>query len=80
MSAQNLKRIAHLELEIFKINLFSVSKLGNEQTDRHTRYLRLFRISIKSIPGKSPENLRKIVHQELEMSNVNQILVRKSGN
>ena len=43
MSPENLKKLAHLELEISKINLISVRKLGNEQTDRLTRNLKFFR-------------------------------------
>ena len=44
MSLENLKKIAHLELDI-KI---SVRKWGNEQTNRHTRNLKLFWSSKKS--------------------------------
>ena len=37
-------------------NLFSVRKWDNEQTDRHTRYMKLFRISVQT----SQECLQKI--------------------
>ena len=56
MSPENLKKGAHLDLEISKENLISVSKLGHEQTDRHTRNLELFRTSV----GTSKECLQKI--------------------
>ena len=56
MSPENLKKIAHLELQISKINLISVRKWGNEQTDRHTRFLELFGTSV----GTSQECLQKI--------------------
>ncbi len=56
VSPENFKKIAHLELEIFKINLISVSKWGNEQTDRHTRNMKLFRTSAHM----SKECLQKI--------------------
>ena len=38
MSPENLEKIAHLELVI----IISARKWGNEQTDRHTRNLKLF--------------------------------------
>ena len=52
MSLENLKKTSHLELDI-KI---SVRKLGNEQTDRHTRFLELFGTSV----GTSQVCLHKI--------------------
>ena len=48
VSPENFKKIAHLELEIVKINLISVSKWGNEQTDRHTRNMKLFEVLYKN--------------------------------
>ena len=42
MSPENLKKISHPELDISKDNLISVRNWGNEQTDRHTRNLKLF--------------------------------------
>ena len=56
MSPENLKMIAHLELKISEINLISVRKWGNEQTDRHTRFLELFGTSV----GTSQECIQKI--------------------
>ena len=50
------KKIAHLELEISKDNLISVRKWGNEQTERHTRNLKLFGTSVET----SQECLQKI--------------------
>ena len=43
MSPQNLREIVHPELEIFTVNIMPVSKRGNEQTDRNTRNMKLFR-------------------------------------
>ena len=51
MSPENLKKIAHLELEISKDNLISVRKGDNEQTDRHTRNLKLFGTSVQTSQG-----------------------------
>ena len=48
MSAENLKKISHLELEIFKTNLVSVSKWGNKRTDRHKRNMKLFEVLYKN--------------------------------
>ena len=41
MSPENLRKLAHPELEIYTVNIISVRKWGNEQTDRHTRNLKL---------------------------------------
>ena len=37
MSPENLKKLAPSELEIATVNLVSVRKGGNEQTDRNTK-------------------------------------------
>ena len=42
MSPENLEKISHPELNISKDNLISVRNWGNEQTERHTRNLKLF--------------------------------------
>ena len=42
MSQENMWKIGHPELDISTVEIISVMKLGNEQTDRHTRNLRLF--------------------------------------
>ena len=56
MCPENLKKISHPELDISKDNPISVRKLGNEQTDRHTRFLELFGTSV----GISQECLQNI--------------------
>ena len=56
MSPENLENISHPELDISKDNPISVRTLGNEQTDRHTRFLELFGTSV----GTSQECLQKI--------------------
>ena len=42
MSPENLRKVAHPEPDISTVKIISVRKWGNEQTDRHTRNLRLF--------------------------------------
>ena len=44
-----MKKIAHLELESSKDNRISVRKLGNEQTDKHTRNLKLFGTNVQTL-------------------------------
>ena len=56
MSQENMWKIGHPELDISTVEIISVMKLGNEQTDRHTRNLRLFEISV----WKSQECVQKI--------------------
>ena len=56
MSPENLEKISHPELDISKDNPISVRKWGNEQTDRHTRFLELFGTSV----GTTQECLQKI--------------------
>ena len=41
MCPENLRKLAHPELETSTVNIMSVRKWGNEQTDRHTRNLKL---------------------------------------
>ena len=55
MSPENFKKISHPELDISKDNPISVRKWGNEQTDRHTRFLELFGTSV----GTTEECLQK---------------------
>ena len=47
LSPKKLIKIAHPELEISTVNLISVSKWGNEQTDRHTGNMKLYWTSEK---------------------------------
>ena len=61
MSPENLRNLAHPELEISTLNIISVRKLGNEQTDIHTRNLKLFGTSV----GTSHECLQKISERYL---------------
>ena len=56
MSPENLEKIYHPELNISKDNLISVRNWGNEQTDRHTRTLKLFGTNVET----SQECLQKI--------------------
>ena len=63
MSPENLEKISHPELDISKDSLISVKKWDNEQTDRNTQNLKLFRTSVQTskelytdIPGVSPKN------------------------
>ena len=56
MSPENLRKLAHPELEIFSVNIISVRKWGNEQTDIQTRNMKLFGTSIET----SQECLQKI--------------------
>ena len=56
MSPENLRKLAHPELGLFTVNIISVRKWGNEQTDRHTRNMKLFWTSAET----SKEYLPKI--------------------
>ena len=56
MSPGNLEKISHPELNISKDNQISVRNWGNEQTDRHTRNLKLFGTNVVT----SQESLQKI--------------------
>ena len=46
MSPENLEKISHAELGISISNPTSIRKWGSEQTDRHTRFLKLFGTSV----------------------------------
>ena len=48
MSPENLRKIAHPELEISIVNLILIRKKSNEQTGGHTRYLKLFETNVKT--------------------------------
>ena len=65
MPPENLRKLAHPELEISTVNIISVKKWGNEHTDRQTRNLNFF------------EKLKKIAHLQLEIAKDNLISVRK---
>ena len=80
MSPENLRKLAHLELEISKDNLISVRKWGNEQTDRHTRNLKLFRICAQTSQECLQKIWKKVAHLELEISKDKLIIVRKWDN
>ena len=56
MSPENFEKAPHPKLDISKDNPISVRELGNEQTDRHTRFLDFFKTSV----GTSQECLQKI--------------------
>ena len=58
-------------------NLFSVRKWGNEQTDRHTRNLKLFWTGAKTSKECLPKIWKKIAHLQLKISKDNLISVRK---
>ena len=42
MYPENLRKIAHPDVDISNVNLILVRKKVNEQTNRHTRNLKLF--------------------------------------
>ena len=48
MSPENLRKIAHPELEISNVNWVLVMKEGNEQTDRHTRNMKLLEANVQT--------------------------------
>ena len=48
MSPENLRKLAHPQLEISTVDMISVRKGGNEQTDRHTKNLKLFETDIQT--------------------------------
>ena len=48
MSPENLRKIAHPELEISNVNLVLVRMQGNEQTDRHTGNLKPFGTNLQT--------------------------------
>ena len=84
MSQENMWKIGHPELDISTVEIISVMKWGNEQTDRNTQNLKLFRTSVQTskklstdIPGVSPKNFKKIAHLELDISKINLISVSK---
>ena len=56
MSPENLEKISHPELNISKDDLISVKNLGNEETKRHTRNVKLFGTNVQT----SQECLQKI--------------------
>ena len=72
MPPENLKKIAHLELEISTVNIIIVMKWGNEQTNRQTRNMKLFGINVQTSPDYLYKKIRKIGHLEQEISLKNQ--------
>ena len=56
MSQENVWKIGHPELDISTVEIISVRMWGNEQTDRNTWNLKLFRTSVQT----SKECLKKI--------------------
>ena len=66
VSPENLRKLAHPELEISAVIIISVSKWVNEHTDRHTRILRLF-WTMQKYSRKVSQKFRKISHPEPEI-------------
>ena len=48
MCQENMWKIGHPELYISTVEIISVIKWGNEQTDRNTQNLKLFRTSVQT--------------------------------
>ena len=48
MSTENLRKLAHPELEISTVNIISLMKLGNEHTDRQTINMKLCEVLYKN--------------------------------
>ena len=48
MSPENLRKIAHPELDISNVKLILVREKFNEQTNRHTRNLQLFGTNVQT--------------------------------
>ena len=48
MSPENLREIAHPELEISNVSLILIRKKGNGQTDRHTRNVKPFGSNVQT--------------------------------
>ena len=48
MFPENLRTPAHSELDISTVNIISVMKWGNKQTDRQTRNMKLFEVLYKN--------------------------------
>ena len=67
MSPENLRKIAHTELEISNVSLIRMWNRGNDHTDRHTKNLKLSETIVQT-SLECQENLRKIAHTELEIS------------
>ena len=78
--SKNVQKNISSRTGVITDNQFSVRRWGNKQTDRHSRNLKLLRISLKNIQRMSPENLRKLAYPELEISKDILISARKWGN
>ena len=48
MSPEKFRKLAYSELEISTVNIISVMKWGNEQTDRQTINMKLFEVLYKN--------------------------------
>ena len=79
MPQENMWKIGHPELDISPVEIISVMKWSNEQTDRNAKIVIIWR-ECKNIPGMSPDNLTKLAHPKLAIFTVNIISVRKWGN
>ena len=48
MSQEKFRKLAYSELEISTVNIILVMNWGNEQTDRQTRNMKLFKVLYKN--------------------------------
>ena len=48
MSPEKIRKLAYSELDISTVNIISVMNWGNEQTDRQTRNMKLFKVLYKN--------------------------------
>ena len=48
MSPEKFRKLAYSELDISTVNIISVMNWGNEQTDRQTRNMKLFKVLYKN--------------------------------
>ena len=53
MSPEIVRKLAYSKLEISTVNMISVMKWGNEQTDRQTRNVKLFEVLYKNLRNVS---------------------------
>ena len=58
MSPENLRKLAHPELEISTVNIISSMIWGNEQTDRQTMNMKLCEVLYKN-PGNITRKFEK---------------------
>ena len=58
MFPEKFRKLAYSELKISTVNIISVMKWGNEQTDRQTRNMKLFEVLYKN-PGNVSRKFEK---------------------